>query len=65
MGENIQVENAETKSNGRRNQVTPPDIVETIRSIRVELKSCRVDNDRFLKAQGYQNQINEAMLQIL
>ena len=24
MGENIHIENAETESNGRRNQVTPP-----------------------------------------
>ena len=40
MGENIQVENAETESNGRRNQETPPDIAATMRSLRVELQIC-------------------------
>ena len=44
MGENIQVENAETKSNGRRNQETPLDIEATTMSLRVELQSCREDN---------------------
>ena len=36
MGEKMQVENAETKSNGRRNQETPPYIATTTRSLRVE-----------------------------
>ena len=35
MGENIQVENAETESNGRRNQETPLDIAATMRILRV------------------------------
>ena len=50
MGENIQVENAETKSNGRRNQETPPDIAATMRILRVGLQSCREDNERMIKA---------------
>ena len=37
MGENIQIENAKTKSNGRRNQMTPLDIAKTMRNLRVEL----------------------------
>ena len=37
MGANIHVENAETKSNSRRNQVIPPDIIETMRSLGVEM----------------------------
>ena len=37
MGENIQVENVETISYGRRNQVTPLDIAETMRTLIVEL----------------------------
>ena len=46
MGENIQVENDETESNGRRNQETPPDIAVSMTSLRVELQSYREDNER-------------------
>ena len=62
---NIQVENVETKSNGRRNQMTPPYIVETIGILRVELHSCREYNERLLRAQEEHNQLNATMLQIL
>ena len=55
MGDNIQVENVETESNGRRNQETPLDIVATMRSLRVELQSCREDNERMIKDQEEQN----------
>ena len=65
MGENIQVENAKIESNGRRNQETPPDIAATVRSLRVELQSCREDNERMIKAQEEQNQLNASMLQSL
>ena len=65
MGENVRVGNDETESNGRRFQDTPPDIAATMRSLRVELQSCREDNERMLKAQEDQNQINAAILQIL
>ena len=62
MGENIQVENVETKYNGRRYQETPIDIVATIRSIRVELKIYREDNERMIKDQEEKNQLNATML---
>ena len=65
IGENIQVGNVETKSNGRRYQETSPDITTTMRSLRVELQSCREENERMLKAQEDQNQINAAILQSL
>ena len=55
MGENIQVENVETKSNGRRNQETPLDIAATMRIPRVELQSCKEDNERMIKSQEEQN----------
>ena len=51
MGENIQVGNEETKSNGMRNQVTPPYIAETMRSLSVELWSYRADNESLIKSQ--------------
>ena len=50
MGENIRNGNAETESNGRRFQDTPPDFVATMRSLRVETKSYREDNERLVKA---------------
>ena len=65
MVENVRVWNDETESNGRRFQDTPPDFAATMRSLRVDLQSCREDNERMLKAQENQNQINGAILQIL
>ena len=65
MGENVRVGNDETESNGRRNQETPPDSAATMRILRVELQSCKEDNERMLKAQEDQNQINSAILQSL
>ena len=65
MGENVRVGNDETKSNGRRNQETPVDIAATMMSLRVELQSCREDNEMMLKAQEDQNHINVAILQSL
>ena len=62
MGENIQIENAKTESNGRRNQETPPDIAATMRSLRVDLQSYIEDNERMIKAHEEQNQFNAAML---
>ena len=64
-GENIQIENAKTKSNGRRNQMTPLDIVETMRSLSVELHSSKEDDERLLRDKEEQNQLNATMLQIL
>ena len=63
MGENVQVGNYEIESNGRIFQDTPPDFAATMRSLRVDLESCREDNERMLKAQEDQNQINAAILQ--
>ena len=65
MGENIQVENVETKSNGRINQETPLDIASTMRILRVELQCCREDNERMIKYQKQKNHMNTSMLQSL
>ena len=65
MGGNVQVGNAEIESNRRRNQETPPDIAATMRILRVEFQSCREDNERMIKTQEEQNQLNAAMLQSL
>ena len=55
MGENICVGNAETKSNGRIFQETPPYFVATMRSLRVEMQSYKEDNERLVKAWEEQN----------
>ena len=65
MGENIYVGNAETESNGRIFQDTPPYFAATMRILRVEMQSYRVDNERLVKTHEKQNQLNAAMLQIL
>ena len=58
-------ENDETESNGRIFQDTPPYFAATMRSLRVEMQSYREDNERLVKAQEEQNQLNAAMLQSL
>ena len=45
MGEIFQVGNAETESNGRRFQDTPPYFAATMRSLRMEMQSHREDNE--------------------
>ena len=65
MGENIRVGNAEAESNGRIFQDTPPYFAATMRSLRVEMQSYRADNERLVKAQEEQNQLNASMLQSL
>ena len=52
MGENVQVGNTKTESNGRRLQETPLDFVATMRSLRVEMKSYKEDYERLVRAQG-------------
>ena len=65
MGGNVRVRNVKTESNGRRFQYTPLDSAATMRSLRVEMQSYREYNERLVKAQEDQNQLNVAMLQSL
>ena len=62
MGENFRIGNAETESNGRRFQDTPPDFVGTMRSLKVEIQSYRAYNKRLIKAREEQNQLNATIL---
>ena len=41
--------NRDEESNERRVVETPPDLVETMRSLMVELQSCKADNERLIK----------------
>ena len=65
MGQNVRVGNDETESNGRICQDTPPDFAATMRSLRVDLQSCREDNERILMDKQDQNKINASILQSL
>ena len=51
MGENFQVGNAETESNGRILQETSPNFAATMRSLMAEIQSYKVDNERLVKDQ--------------
>jgi hypothetical protein len=44
---------------------TPPDLVETVRSLMVELQRYKADNERMMKEQEKQTQINAVLLQSL
>ena len=48
---NISIENEETKSTGHRVNLESMELVETMKSMRMELQSCKVDNERMLRAQ--------------
>ena len=44
---------------------TPPTLAETVRSLMVELQSCKADNERMMKEQEKQTEINAVLLQSL
>ena len=52
LGYNIKYENYEIESNGRREQITPQNLVETMISF----------NERLMKDQEEHNQMNDAIL---
>jgi hypothetical protein len=47
--QHINVSNAETESNGHTSRLEPTEWVETTRSLRMEVKSYRVDNEKIMK----------------
>ena len=49
MGENANVGNDDTESNGRRFQETLPDIVATMRILRVEMQLYKAKNEILVK----------------
>jgi hypothetical protein len=49
----------------RRAMGTPPNLAETVRSLMVELKICKADNQRMMKEQEKQTKINAVLLQSL
>jgi hypothetical protein len=57
--------NKDEESDERRVVGTPPDLAETVRSLMVELQSCKADNERMMKAQEKKTEINTVLLQSL
>jgi hypothetical protein len=57
--------NRDEESDERRAIGTPPDLAETVRSLMVELQSCKADNERMMKEQENQTEINAVLLQSL
>jgi hypothetical protein len=57
--------NRDEEFDKRRAIGTPPDLAETVRSLMVELQSCKVDNERMMKEQEKQIEINAVLLQSL
>jgi hypothetical protein len=57
--------NKEEESDERRMVETPPNLVETVRSLREELQIFKADNDRLMKEQEKQTEINVVLLQSL
>ena len=50
-GENFQIGNAETESNGRRLQETPPYFAASMRILMEDMQSYKADNEISVKAQ--------------
>jgi hypothetical protein len=57
--------NRDEESDERRPVGTPPDLAETVRSLMVELQSCKADNERMMKEKEKQTEINAVLLQSL
>jgi hypothetical protein len=57
--------NRDENSDKRRVVETPLDLAETVRSLMVELQSCKDDNERLIKEQEKQTEINSVLLQSL
>ena len=54
--------NRDEESDERRAIGTPSDLAETVRSLMVELQSCKADNERMMKEQEKQTEINAVLL---
>ena len=57
--------NRDEESDERRVVETPPDLVETVRSLRAELQSFKDDNKSLIKEKEKQTKINAVLLQRL
>jgi hypothetical protein len=63
MGEGSR--NRDEESGERRAMGTPPNLAKTVRSLLVELQSCKADTERMMKEQEKKTEINVVLLQRL
>jgi hypothetical protein len=61
-GQNTRVGNAETESNGHKGRGEKETLIETVRSLKIEVQSYKVDNERLMREKS---QINARVLQSL
>jgi hypothetical protein len=54
-GQNTRVGNAETKSNGRKGRGEQETLIETVRSLKIEVQSYKVDNERLMREKSQIN----------
>jgi hypothetical protein len=57
--------NRDEESDETRAVETPPDLAEIVRSLMVELQSCKAENERLIKEQEKKTEINAVLLQSL
>jgi hypothetical protein len=57
--------NGDEESDERRAIGTPSGLAEIVRSLMVELQSCKADNERMMKEQEKKTEINAVLLQSL
>jgi hypothetical protein len=58
----ITLDNKEIESNGHRSKVELVELVETMKSLGLEVQSYRVGNERLIRAQEEKNQIKNQLL---
>jgi hypothetical protein len=61
-GQNISVDNAETKSNGHRSRGEQETLIDIVRSLKIEVQSYKEKNEQLMREQ---NQINYQVMQSL
>jgi hypothetical protein len=54
-GQNTRVGNAETKSNGHKGRGENETLIETVKSLKIEVQSYKVDNERLMREKSQIN----------
>jgi hypothetical protein len=61
-GQNTRIGNVETESNGRKGRGEQETLLETVKSLKIEVQSYKADNERMMREKI---QINDRVLQSL
>ena len=63
-GLNINMGNEETKFNGHRESFDPIELVEAMRSMKMEVQSYREDNEKLIRTQEKKNKLVQSLNQL-